>query len=95
MNALFYALTERCFRGTLANFFKSKKCIIFNGDYRTGFKKSKFEMTLIRQSPFNMNFLKSFCILFFSIDDSILTKLERKMKQGNAKRSQSIRRIMP
>ena len=41
---------KRFFRGTLANFCKSKKFITFNVDYRPGSKKSKFDMTLIRQS---------------------------------------------
>jgi hypothetical protein len=40
------------FRGNLANFCKSKKCIIVNVDYRPGLKKSKFDMTLIGHSPF-------------------------------------------
>ena len=40
-------------RGTLANFCKSKKCIIFNVHYCLVSKKSKFDMTLIRHSPFN------------------------------------------
>ena len=39
---------------TLANFCKSKKYIIFNLDYRPESKKSKFELTLIRHSPFNV-----------------------------------------
>ena len=43
---------KQFFRGTLANFYKSKKCVIFNIDYRPGSKKSKFDMTLIRHSPF-------------------------------------------
>ena len=46
------ARRKRFFRGTLANFCKSKKCIIFNVDYRPGLKKSKFDMTLIGHSPF-------------------------------------------
>ena len=46
---------KRFFRGTLANFCKSKKCIIFNVDYRPGYKKSKFDMTLIRHSLFKIN----------------------------------------
>ena len=39
------------FRGTLANFCKSKKFIISNVDYHPGSKKSKFTMTLISDSP--------------------------------------------
>ena len=35
------------FKSTLANFCKSKKCIIFNVDYRPGSKMSTFYMTLI------------------------------------------------
>ena len=46
------ARRKRFFRGTLANFCKSKKIIIFNVDYRPGSKKSKFDMTLIRHCPF-------------------------------------------
>ena len=48
------ARRKRFFRGTLANFCKSKKCIIFNEDYRPGLKKSKFDMTLIGHSPFKV-----------------------------------------
>ena len=40
------------FTCTHANFFKSKKFIIFNVDYSPGSKKPKFEMTLIKHSPF-------------------------------------------
>ena len=43
---MFYTLAETIFRGTLANFCKSKKCIIF---------KLKFDMTLIGHSPFKTN----------------------------------------
>ena len=43
---------KRFFRCILAHIWKSKKCIIFNVDYRLGSKNSKFDMTLIRQSPF-------------------------------------------
>ena len=47
-----YALFTFTF--TLANFCKSKKCIILSVDYRPGSKKSKkFDMTLIRHTPFN------------------------------------------
>ena len=58
MSARFYSIKyicisrKRCFRGTLANFYKSKKWIFFNVDYRPGSKKSKFDMILIRHSPF-------------------------------------------
>ena len=45
----------RFFRGTLANFCKSKKCVIFNVDYHPGSKKLKFDTTLIRHSPFNIS----------------------------------------
>ena len=38
---------NRFFRGTLANFCKSKKCIIFNVDYCPGSKKSHFDMTTL------------------------------------------------
>ena len=48
------ARRKRFFRGTLANFCKSKKCIIFNVDYRLGLKKSKFDMTLMGHSPFKL-----------------------------------------
>ena len=47
------AMRKRFFRGTPANFCKSKKCIIFNVDC-LGSEKSKFDMILIRHSPFNM-----------------------------------------
>ena len=43
---------QRFFRSTLAKFCKSKQCIIFNVDYRSGFKKSKFDIPLINYSPF-------------------------------------------
>ena len=62
------ARRKRFFRGTLANFCKSKKCIIFNVDYRPGLKKSKFDMTLIGHSPFkakivaDRNFVDNFSI---------------------------------
>ena len=46
------ARQKRFFRCTLANLFRSKKCIIFNVYYRPWSKKSKFEMTLIRHSSF-------------------------------------------
>ena len=46
------ARRKRFFRGTVANFCKSKKCIIFNVNYRPGLKKSTFDMTLIGHSPF-------------------------------------------
>ena len=39
---------------SLVNFEKVKKCIISNVDYRTGSKKSKFDMTLISDIPFNV-----------------------------------------
>ena len=43
---------------TINNYFcKSKKCIIFNVYYRPGSKKSKFDMTLIRHSPFKLHLL--------------------------------------
>ena len=45
LNALFYTLAEMIFRGTIAKFCKSKKCIIFNVHYRPRSKKSKFDMT--------------------------------------------------
>ena len=48
------ARRKQFFRGTLANFCKSKKCIIFYVHYRPGLKKSKFDMTLIRHSPFKI-----------------------------------------
>ena len=46
------ARRKRFFRGTLANFCKSKKINIFNVDHCPGLKKSKFDMTLIGHSPF-------------------------------------------
>ena len=42
---------------TLANFCKSKKCITFNVCYHQGSKKLKFDMNLIRHSPFKTYFL--------------------------------------
>ena len=48
------ARRKRFFRDTLANFCKSKKCIIFNVDHRPGLKKSKFDMILIGHSPFKV-----------------------------------------
>ena len=41
------ARRKQFFRGTLANFCKSKKCIIFNVHYRPGSKKSKFDIPLL------------------------------------------------
>jgi hypothetical protein len=49
------ARLKQFFRGTLANFCKSKKCIIYNVDYRPGSKKSKFDMTLIKLRPFKVH----------------------------------------
>ena len=43
---------QRFFKGTVAIFCKSKKCILSNVDYRSGSKKSKFVITLISDSPF-------------------------------------------
>ena len=37
-------------------FCKCKKCIILNVDYRLGSKKSKFNITLISDSPLNRYF---------------------------------------
>ena len=42
---------KRFFRGTLANFCTSKKCIIFNVDYRPGSKKSKFQASGEYEEP--------------------------------------------
>ena len=47
-----YTSEKKNFRGNLANFRKSKEFIIFHIHYRPGSKKSKFDMTLIRHSPF-------------------------------------------
>ena len=54
------ARRKQCFRGTLANFYKCKKWIIFNVDYRPGSKKSKFDMILIRHSPLKKVFMTLF-----------------------------------
>ena len=48
------AKRKRFFRGTLANFCKIKKCIIFKVEYRSGSKMSKFDMTLIRHHLFSI-----------------------------------------
>ena len=48
------SLCTRFFKSSLAFFCKSKKCIIFNVDYCPGSKKSKFDMTLIIDSLFNI-----------------------------------------
>ena len=53
------ARRKRFFRGTLANFYECKKCIIFNVDFRPVSKKSKVDMTLIRHSPFKCTYLAS------------------------------------
>ena len=60
LHALFYIYTSgngSNFRGTLSNFCKSKKCIILNVHYHPGSKKSKFDMTLNRHSPFKLQFM--------------------------------------
>ena len=44
--------SETFFSGSLDNFYKSKKCIKI--DYRLGSKRSKFDLTLISVSPFNL-----------------------------------------
>ena len=51
---------KQSFKGTQGNFCKSKKCIIFNVNYRPGSKKSKFDMTLIRHSPYIYIAIKNF-----------------------------------
>ena len=64
------ARRKRIFRGILANFCKSKKCIIFNIDYRPGSKKSKFDMTLIRHSPVLLNEIiqcNNYFLCFFNL----------------------------
>ena len=60
---------KRFFRGTLSNFCKIKKGILFNVDYRPGSKKSKFDTTLIRHSPFKIKREK---ILRISIFEGII-----------------------
>ena len=47
------ARRKRFLRSTQANFRKSKKFIISNVEYRQESKKSKFDMNLISDSPFN------------------------------------------
>ena len=49
-------------RGTLANFCKSNKCIIFIVDYRSESKKSKFDITLNRNSPLTVKKSQNFAM---------------------------------
>ena len=54
-----YTHYTHCFLHQRNDFYDSKKCIISNVHYRPGSKRSKFDMTLNRHSPFKKSVVNS------------------------------------